>query len=787
MKKQVLFSLILAAVLLLVPMGALAADTTPTGSGYNLASNGAEAFTITTKDKLDSSATRATLAGFTEGDVSAAATVACWKDADGSLKFVYLSNATALTLNAGKTANLSGNVSIGSLTIGAGAGLIVPAGTDTAKNSLTTETTVTISDGGTLTNNGAVTAKSGISTTGSKSTISNGSGSEMITPTVAIGSGGRLTNEGSIAGSLNNQGNADLDGGTVSGHIENSGDVVGTKPLTVGAGQKLTITGKGYVSPSIVNDGGEVTLKDEALVRGTVSNTGTGKLNVEGGEVSGKVTNNSGASVNVAGGTLNNVTNSGAMTVSAGQIDGNMSNATGGELTLSGTGAINKSLDNAGTLTVTGGTLAGSLDNGGTAAISGGTVNADINNASTMALSGVTVNGDLANAGALTLGDGVTLAGDVVENGEDGTISGSALTVDSGTSMFNEGIVSAKTVTVNGALENEKGGTITKDSTLTNNGRLTNAGIVASSSLSNTGTLTNQSKGEISSAAVSNSGTLTNAAGGRIANKDAALTNTGTLTNSGTITAKVTNEKSGTLTNKSVITGAVTNNGGTVTNTESGSMSGTINNAEGGTISNGGSISGDVDNKGTIKNTSDTASVSGKVTGNEVESTAAAKPITATNAEKTVTLSDMPVGSTLTTAKLVESSDAYKALKSAAKDAKVVCAYDITCNKTFTGTKTLTFILGKNYAGKTITALHYINGIVDTYKGKVDSSGNFSIPVTSLSPFMLVEGTVSGSGGSGSGGSGFRPVKTGDAADVGPGLALILLAAGIYIWRKRAA
>ncbi len=780
MKKQVLFSLILAAVLLLVPMGALAADTTPTGSGDNLASNGAEAFTITTKNKLDPSATQTTLQGAASED----ATVACWKDADGSLKFVYLSNVTTLTLNAGKTANLSGNVSIKSLTIGAGAGLIVPAGTDTAKNSLTAATVI-VNAKGTLTNDGAITAGS-VSATGEKSTISNGSGSTMAAD-VTIGAGGRLTNEGSIAGSLNNQGNADLDGGTVSGDIVNSGDVVGTKPLTVGAGQKLTITGKGYVSPSIVNDGGEVTLKDEALVRGTVSNTGAGTLNVEGGEVSGKVTNNSGATVNVAGGTLNNVTNSGELTVSAGQIDGNVSNATGSELTLKGTGAINKSLDNAGTLTMAGGTLAGSLDNGGTAAISGGTVNADINNASTMALSGVTVNGDLANAGALTLGDGVTLAGDVVENGEDGTISGSALTVDSGTSMFNEGIISAKTVTVNGALENEKGGTITKDSTLTNNGRLTNAGIVASSSLSNTGTLTNQSKGEISSAAVSNSGTLTNAAGGRIANKDAALTNTGTLTNSGTITAKVTNEKSGTLTNKSVITGAVTNNGGTVTNTESGSMSGTINNAEGGTISNGGSISGDVDNKGTIKNTSDTASVSGKVTGNEVESTAAAKPITATNAEKTVTLSDMPAGSTLTTAKLVESSDAYKALKSAAKDAKVVCAYDITCNKTFTGTKTLTFILGKNYAGKTITALHYINGIVDTYKGKVDSSGNFSIPVTSLSPFMLVEGTVSGSGGSGSGGSGFRPVKTGDAADVGPGLALILLAAGIYIWRKRAA
>ncbi|MEA4969019.1 MAG: hypothetical protein VB051_00655 [Candidatus Pelethousia sp.] len=784
MKKQVLFSLILAAVLLLVPVGVLAADATPTGSGNALSSNGAEAFTITTKDKLDSTAMRASLAGFTEGDASAGATVACWKDADGSLKFVYLSNATELTLNAGKTANLSGNVSIGSLTIGAGAGLIVPAGTDTAKNSLTAETTVIVSDGGTLTNSGTVTAKSGISTTGSKSTISNGSGSELITPTVEVGAGGRLTNEGSIAGSLINQGNADLDGGTVSGHIENSGDVVGTKPLTIGKDQKLTITGTGYVSPSIVNDGGAVTLKDEALVRGTVSNTGAGTLNVEGGEVSGKVTNNSGATVNVSGGTLNNVTNSGALTVSAGQIDGNISNETGGALTLSGAGAINKPLNNAGGFTMTGGTLAGSLDNGGTAAISGGTVNANISNESNMSLSGVTVNGDMANAGALTLGDGVTLAGDVVENGEDGTITGSSLSIGSGTDMFNEGIVSAKAVTVNGTLENKKGGTIAQDSTLTNNGKLTNAGIIASSSLSNTGTLTNQSKGEISSAAVSNSGTLTNAKDGRIANKDATVTNTGTLTNSGTITAKVTNEKSGTLTNKSVITGAVTNNGGTVTNAESGSMSGSITNGEGGTISNGGSISGDVDNKGTIKNTTDTASVSGKVTGKEIESTDAAKPITATNSEKTVTLSDMPAGSVLTTAKLAESSDGYKSLKSTAKDAKVICAYDITCNKTFTGTKTLTFLLGKDYAGKTITALHYINGIVDTYKGKADSSGNFSMPITSLSPFMLVEGAVSGSG---SGGSGSKPVKTGDAADSLPGLSLILLAAGVYIWRKRTA
>lgn len=783
MKKQVLFSLILAAALLLVPAGALADAATPKGSGNALDSNGAEAFVITTKDKLDSTAMHATLTDFSQGAASATATVASWRGADGKCYFVYLSNDTALTLSGSTTANLSGNVNIGNLTIGAGAGLIVPASTAADKNSLTAETTVIVKDGGTLTNNGTVTAKSGISTTGSKSTISNGSGSEMAAD-VTIGAEGRLTNAGSIAGGLTNQGNADLDGGTVSGSIDNSGDVVGTKPLTISAGQTLTITGTGYVSPSIVNDGGEVTLKDEALVRGTVANTGAGTLHVEGGEVYGKVTNNSGATVNVSGGTLNNVTNSGALAVSAGQIDGNVSNATGGELTLSGTGAINKSLDNAGAFTMTGGALAGSLDNGGTAAISGGTVNAGINNESSMTLSGVKVNGDLANTGALTLGDGVTLAGDVVENGEDGTISGSALTIDSGTSMFNEGIVSAKAVTVNGALENEKGGAITQDSTLTNNGKLTNAGIIASSALTNTGTLTNQGKGEISSASVTNSGTLTNAKDGRIANKDATVTNTGALTNSGTITAKVTNEKSGTLTNKSVITGAITNNGGAVTNTESGSMSGSITNGEGGTVNNGGSISGDVDNKGTIKNTTDTASVSGKVTGNEVESTAAAKTITATNSEKTVTLSDMPAGSTLTTAKLEESSDAYKALKSAAKDAKVICAYDITCNKTFTGTKTLTFILGKDYAGKTITALHYINGIVDTYKGKADSSGNFSMPVTSLSPFMLVEGAVSGSG---SGGSGSKPVKTGDAADIGPGLALILLAAGVYIWRKRMA
>ena len=112
MKKQVLFSLILAVVLLLVPVGALAADGTPEGKDNALSSNGAEAFTITTKDKLDSAATHTTLTGFTEGAVSVSATVACWKDADGNLKFVYLSNATELTLNAGKTANLSGNVNI---------------------------------------------------------------------------------------------------------------------------------------------------------------------------------------------------------------------------------------------------------------------------------------------------------------------------------------------------------------------------------------------------------------------------------------------------------------------------------------------------------------------------------------------------------------------------------------------------------------------------------------------------------------------------------------------------
>lgn len=840
MKKQMLLSWILAAALLMAPTGALGAEpvplSLPTGSGSTLYSNGADLH-INTKDKLPTGAALGSLSGFTSGTDKEDATVAYWTVTDkdtsatttyyvvlptgvnvyagsaagetstdarvtmaggtvghlavggggtvsgnvslsiaggtaGSVSLGAGLNGAAVSLNAaGKTVELSGGVNVQSLSIGAGTGLIVPPSTDAAKNSLTAAGAVTVGDGGALINKSQVTAGE-IKTTGGTSVIENQSDAQVTAASVNIGPGSSLTNRGNIIGSLNNQGNTNLDGGTVSGNIQTSGSLVRSEPLTINAGQSLTITGEGMVSSSIINNG-NVTLEGNALVGGTVTNAGA--LKVNGGEVHGKVANNSSGTVQVGGGTLNNVTNSGKLAVSSGRIDGVVNNEAGGALELSGTGGIGGKVNNkaGGGLTMTAGTLSGSLQNDGAAAISGGALDGDVTNNQTMQLSGTRVKGTLANDGSLTLGDGVTLASDV-ENGEGGTISGSALTVAAGKTMVNEGTISAKAVTVNGTLENS--GSITGESTLTNNGTVTNSGSIEASALTNTGALTNQDKGKISSAAVTNSGTLTNAKGGNITS-GASLTNAGSLTNSGTIAAKVTNEKSGKLVNNSVLTGAVTNNGGSITNNESGSMSGSLANEEGGTVQNGGSISGDVNNKGTIKNTTDRASVSGKVTGKEVESTVAT--ITATNKEKTVSLLKMPTGSTLTTTALAENSTEYKALKDVAKDAKVILAYDITCNNSFSGERTLVFHLGAKYANKPITALHYIKGIVDKYAGKADAKGDFSMPITSLSPFMLVEGATAGGGGSS------KPVKTGAEPEMGTALVLLLMAAGAYIWRKR--
>ncbi|MEA5058616.1 MAG: hypothetical protein VB049_01060 [Candidatus Pelethousia sp.] len=693
----------------------------------------------------------------------------------------------AVSLHAdGQTVSLSGDISVKSLSIKADTTLEVPSGSG---NSLTALETLDVS--GTLTNNGSVTANQ-VNASGT-GIISNNSGA-AIAAAVQIGSGAALTNKGAVAGDLINQGTVNLDNGTVSGDMQSSGAIVGTKTLSVAAGQSLTIAG-GTVAPSLANNG-SVRIQGGTL-EGAITNAG--ELAISGGMVNGKVINESGKIMAVTGGTLAMVDNSGALEVStAGRIMGGVSNDAGGMLNLKAGGGISGPVTNAGGLTITGGEVGGTLSNSGTLNVSGGTVNGAVTNGKTMNVSGGTISGKVINAGtgtvAVSAGGALSLSGDI-DNEKGGSISGEGLTVAAGRTMTNQGTLNADTITENGTLINDAGGSVAQDAQLINTatgvitnagtiasalenrsgGRVVNTGLISGTPLTNAGALTNQNKGQISSTQINNSGTLTNDDGSSITSA-ATLANTGALTNNGTIAAKLDNKQNGTVTNNKTITGVVTNaSGGSITNGENGTISGSLANESGGTISNGGTISGEVSNSGTIKNTNKTASVSGKVTGNAVQNFDST--ITAINADGTITLAGMPEGSVLTTTNLSTSSASYKALAEAANGGKIISAYEITCNKPLAEEKTLTFKLGSEYAKKKITGLHYVNGIVSKHTAKADSNGDFSMPVTSLSPFMLVEG----SGAS----STKAPVKTGTQTNSTAGFGLLFLGGAVLAIRRK--
>ncbi|OBY24361.1 hypothetical protein A9D60_24540 [Leisingera sp. JC1] len=353
-----------------------------------------------------------------------------------------------------------------------------------------------------------------------------------------------------------------------------------------------------------IASGGTVTALGNA---GTASNAGTvGTLNQTGGSFanSGIV---SGAAAISGGSVTNSGSMDGAVTLSGGTLDssgtlsGDVTVAAGAELTTSG---IAGTVDNGGTVSVTGGSTA-DLNNSGSATVSGGTV-ADLENSASGDLtiaSGGTVTA-LGNAGtASNAGTVGTLDQTGGSFGNSGSVSGAAAI--SGGSVTNSGSMDGAVTLSGGSLDSS--GTLNGEVTVAAGAELTTSGIAGTVDNGGTVSVTGGSVADLtnSGSATVNGGTVTdlqNSSGGGLtvasSGTVAALSNAGTVTNAGAV--GTLNQSGGSFTNSGTVSGAAAISGGTVIN--DGTIGGNVA-ISGGTLTNNSTINGGISNSGTLVST----------------------------------------------------------------------------------------------------------------------------------------------------------------------------------------
>lgn len=598
----------------------------------------------------------------------------------------------------GLTVEAAEKAGLGSLRLGPGTTLRVPE-----KAALDLSGALAL-EGGSLENQGAVTAET-LDVAGS---LTNGKGARLTAGLLAVKPSGQLTNQGEIAvaGQFNNQGTVLWNGGCLAGDMASSGALDGAGPLTVAAGDTLAITGGKAGVPIVCQ----------------------GALTITGGAVDKPITNN------------------GKMELLGGAVTGGLENGPSGVLTVSG------------------GALAGPVENQGSMETAGQIAGPLVNEGGLRLWQNGVVTGKVVNGGEIELADAAALQGDV-ENRAAGVIRGGALAVPPGKTLINEGRVEAPLVN-GGTVENKAKGVLAgafdNGGSLENAGRmegggengpsgvLENTGEISGAPLSNAGELVNKKKGKLSSASVANSGSLINEKRGEIT-AAASVTNTGTLENAGTIAGRVAN-RGGAFSNAGAVTGPVENaQGGALTNSGSlkgpvtnagelanaGTVSGGLTNAEGGSVANEGKITGGVVNGGFFKNTGKKAAVTGDWSGNQPVDEAGKA---AAESEGALLLTGLPYRASLAARPMEEAGPNYRSLLRAANGGAVLRAYEVACDQPLDGENILAFNLGEAYAGKRVSGLFCVNGIVTRHAAKADRAGVFRMPVEALGSFMVVEG-----------------------------------------------
>ncbi|SDN72223.1 autotransporter domain-containing protein [Afipia sp. GAS231] len=361
--------------------------------------------------------------------------------------------------------------------------------------------------------------------------VNNGS----LTSTVGVSSGGTFSNgaSGTVSGAeLINLGNA-INAGTINNGVGNGGDFHNSGTVNGGVGNSTngTVTNTGTVNGGLNNDFGTYT-QTAGTTGGGAANSGT--INANGGAFNGAIVNANGGfggTFKVGGtvtsdSTFNNSTATSRLLVNTGTY------TVTGLITNSGTNASGGILVSAGaTLTANGGitnNAAAIFVNNGTTNTTGGLNNAGIGNNSGSLTGGLTNSGTY-NQTAGTTSGGTTNTGTVNANG--GAFNGAILNNTAGTFTVGGTVTSNSTFTNNGTAQLDiTGGNYTGITTLTNNSTNAN-GIVVAAARTLSATNISNSAGSF----IQNSGTLT--------------ATTGPITNSGTITDLTGSTLNGGLTN----------------------------------------------------------------------------------------------------------------------------------------------------------------------------------------------------------------------------------------------
>ena len=427
-----------------------------------------------------------------------------------------------VTINAGQTltgdvTNNSGSTAVSGILDGA---LVVNGGTATTAVGSAVNELVTVAGTGTLEANGGtfgaglVAESSGTINVNDDITITSGAltgeGGFVVIDAGAIVNGnvvqdsgsGSTTNSGTITGTFTvNAGNANINYGTVEGEAIVTGGELGTS---------------GTLEDGFTVDGGLLTLFGAGVIEGAGTVNAGGAFLVNGGTFNDGV-DNEGGIIEIAGNSAGVVRNNDG----SARIDptvtftGDVINGADGTFDLSiigvGTGTINGTLANNGGDVNLNGTITGGTTNTGAGAqmtIASGDVG-NFGSAPGMTNTGGatltvigTASGTITNTGTgnVELAGGTLAAGSVLNNAGDTLVTGAAVSngtvSNSGTMTVGDG-GAADSLTVNGALTNETGGTLV----------VTDSGTVSATSLTNDTGGTVELNGAISSA-TTNAGDL---------------------------------------------------------------------------------------------------------------------------------------------------------------------------------------------------------------------------------------------------------------------------------------
>ena len=597
-------------------------------------------------------------------------------------------------------------------------------------------------DGGTLTVNEDLTGITTLTNTGTDSTVTVGSGATLGATS--------LVNE--LTATL------DVNGGTVSGALDNSATVMfaGTMTGDVANTGSFTVDGDSTMAGDFDNeDGGTLTVNEDLTGITTLTNAGAGSTVTVGGGATLGTTNIDNSA------TFSSLNNS---VVSTGTFD----NETGGFFTNAGdfdaTGAVTN--DNQITNTSTGTFDADALTNSGTFTNTGGVVGATdpliVQNSGTISNQGT------GTFGAVTVNN---TTGGVVTNASDATMTMTALT--NAATVTNQGMFTAEEIETTGTFTNTDGTvTVTGLEGLENGGTLTNQsdGVVTTTLLDNSGNLSNLDTSVFNAAEVTNGGPTASLVNQGDFNVTGMVSNTGSITTSGTFdsgllqnylsfvndggtvggTAADAIDNDGTLTNQNagVLNATDIDNSGNFSNLDTSVVNtATFDNEGAGSLVNQGDFnaSGAVTNLNSINNTGtfDAASIDNDAT--FVNNGGIVGGTTPGSIDTSGTLTNQTAGVIFATD--IDNSGTMSNLDTSTVNGSTFDNVGSTSQLTNAGTMTLTGAAtneGNIDNTGAFTALSFDND------GSVDNDGTFTAPVDNSGSFDnsgTVIGAVSNSGG----------------------------------------